>query len=496
MRYRSMSVVALLIVLTLSTASLASWGMYVGKNLTEDGSVILAGYGDEPSSHYVEIVPAQTHDPDATITVGVTEAARYPGERFEIPQVEETLGYISATYSAFAGFPAPLTNGGLNEKQVAGRDIWSPSRSELREMTPDPQYGLNYSDLARIAMERAATAQEAIEILGALIDEYGFATYGGNSHMFADPNEGWVMIQFAGGQGLWAAERLGPDDIRVFRPGYIGDFPVDFEDDPNFMASENFVSFAVEQGWYDPDSGEPFNVNAVYGTDRQSDQPGMQARAPAVVMMEDWLAERAPYVTVKDAIEANRHPEITRESAGYGQVAHLRSDIPAELTVLWTTVAPPIASPLIPLNHLTEDVPVEYKKHRYLTEGEAARFVSLDFQGRESTEYAFYIFNRMFHLISEHPYDFLDEVVDTYVAYEDNLMEEQQMVETIALQLLDQGEEQLARDIYTYFIMQTGENVLDLVKVLSASIEARTKIHYGIPEPADEPVTGRTDVLY
>ena len=31
-------------------------------------------------------------------------------------------------YSAFAGFPAPLTNGGLNEHHVAARDIWSPSR--------------------------------------------------------------------------------------------------------------------------------------------------------------------------------------------------------------------------------------------------------------------------------------------------------------------------------------------------------------------------------
>ena len=74
-------------------------------------------------------------------------------------------------YSAFAGFPAPLTNGGLNEHHVAGRDVWSPSRDELRKMTPKPQTGLNYSDLSRIAMERARTAREAVEIVGELIDE-------------------------------------------------------------------------------------------------------------------------------------------------------------------------------------------------------------------------------------------------------------------------------------------------------------------------------------
>lgn len=108
-----------------------------------------------------------------------------------------------------------MTNGGLNENNIAARDVWSPSRDELVAMTPDPQTGPQYSDLSRIAMERADSAREAVEILGALIDEHGYTTYGGNSHMFADENEGWIFVEFAGGQGLWAAERLGPDDVRV-----------------------------------------------------------------------------------------------------------------------------------------------------------------------------------------------------------------------------------------------------------------------------------------
>src|ERR1043166_8290516 len=87
-------------------------------------------------------------------------------------------------------------------------------------MTPKPQTGLNYSDLSRIAMERAKTAREAVEIIGSLIDKHGYATYGGNSHLFADVNEGWILINFAGGQKLWVAQRLSPDEIRVSRPGY------------------------------------------------------------------------------------------------------------------------------------------------------------------------------------------------------------------------------------------------------------------------------------
>ena len=34
-------------------------------------------------------------------------------------------------------------------------------------MTPNPQHGVNYSDLSRIVMERAHSAREAVELVGA-----------------------------------------------------------------------------------------------------------------------------------------------------------------------------------------------------------------------------------------------------------------------------------------------------------------------------------------
>jgi len=147
-----------------------SIAFYVGRNLTEDGSVLLGGFGHEPSSHWYEITPARTFPSGTTMEVGITEEARIPGRRFRIPQVTGTLRFITTNYSEFAGFPPPLTNGGLNERQVAARDVWSPSRQELVDATPTPQTGLNYSDLSRIAMERATTAREAAEIVGRLID--------------------------------------------------------------------------------------------------------------------------------------------------------------------------------------------------------------------------------------------------------------------------------------------------------------------------------------
>ncbi|MFM7275304.1 MAG: peptidase U34, partial [Gammaproteobacteria bacterium] len=57
----------------------ASYAIYVGKNLTTDGSVLIGGSGDEVSSHWLEIVPGAAHPEGATITVGATGEAEFPG---------------------------------------------------------------------------------------------------------------------------------------------------------------------------------------------------------------------------------------------------------------------------------------------------------------------------------------------------------------------------------------------------------------------------------
>jgi hypothetical protein len=453
----------------------ASYGIYVGKNLTSDGSVLLGGYGDEPSSHWLEIVPVRDWAPGTMIKVGATATSLYPGELIEIPQVKRTAKYITMNYSSFAGFPAPITNGGLNEYHVAARDIWSPSREELRKMTPKPQRGLNYSDLSRIVMERAKTAREAVEIVGSLVDRYGYATYGGNSHLFADRDEGWVLIEFAGGKGLWVAQRLGPDDIRVSRPGYIGEVPANYRDHPDFSGAANLISFAVEQGWYDSKSGKPFNANLAYGDGKM--------RHEAVSMMEDRFRKLAGKITLEDIIAAVRTPELTRDSAGYGQVAHLRKTSHPELGVLWVAATTSVTAPFIPYHLGVMDVPAEFQRHRYLSEGEASRYMDRQWQGIESTRYAFSVFKRLFYLTNEHPEEFLPEVTAALTAFESKLAAGLPVVERTALKLFEAGEPELARAHLTYHSSTEAMNALQLGEALSASVEARTKLKFGIRKP-------------
>ena len=471
--------VLLFVLLTwMSLPAHASYAYYVGKNLTEDGSVLLGGTGEEPSSHWLQIVPRRSHASDAIITVGATPEARLPARLLKIPQVRETHRYITMNYSSYAGFPAPITNGGLNEHQVAVRDVWSPSRDELVDMTSPEQTGPNYSDLARIMLERAESAREAVEIMGELIDTYGYTTYGGNSHLIADPDEGWVVIEMAGSQGLWVAERLGPDDVRVNYPGYIGDVPLDFMSNPDFMGSANLISFAVEQGWYDPDGGKAFNVDEVYGLGGIMREPGTKYVSPG--KLEDELRAMAP-VSVEEMMALVRDARIADDHAGYGQVAHLRAELPiSDLALLWVAPTGSVTAPFLPWWIGVQSVPPEYGQHRYLTEGSAATFINADSQLREATEFAGRLFKRLMYYSCAYPEEYLDRVQATLAAFESGMLEQQERIERIAA-LAYAEDPALGREALTLYTTARAAEALELGRGLLGGLETEIRVRKGIP---------------
>lgn len=459
-----------------------SIAFYVGRDLTRDGGVLLGGFGHEPSSHWLEITPGRDFPEGTTVEVGVTASARYPGERMRIPQVSRTARFITSNYSEFAGFPPPLTNGGLNEHGVAARTVWSPSRTELREMTPDPQRGLSYSDLARAVMERATSAREAARIVGELVEAHGYATYGGNSFLFADAREGWVVLTFAGGQGLWAAERLGPDQVRVLYPGYIRDFPVSFQDDPGFMGSAHIIRFAREQGWFEPEDGGAMDLQRVYG----QPFPSLPGDDDAVFRyppdLEDELRGMTP-VSLADMMALVRDPRWSGDRAGYGQVAQLIVEPPGGADVLWTAVAPSAATPMTPLFVEVDDVPPEYKQHRYMTKEADATFLDPAFAPLEATRSAYRVHRRLLYHTCSHPELFLRAVTAELEALEARRMVELPAVRAEAERRRESRGPLAARDYLTGLTDEWLQEALTLAESLVEAVEAEVKDRFGISMP-------------
>lgn len=477
-----------------------SIGIYIGKDLTEAGHTLLGGFGHEPSSHWVEIVPAQEHPEGSEVVVGASEDAYMPGVLTTIPQVEQTNRYITSNYSEFTGLPTPLTNGGLNDKNVAARDIWSNSREELVDMTPEDQSGPQYSDLSRFAMERADSARDAVEILGDLIDDHGFTTYGGNSHLFADEDEGWVFIEFAGGEGLWAAERLGADEIRVSYPGYIHDFPVDAVDgdNPDYLGSDNLVSFAEEQGWYDPETDDSFNLQDVYGEPFPTDEfdsgqdahPDDPAPYRNPVSLENEFAELDD-VTLEDMMRIVRDPRWSDDRAGYGHVAELRDDLTdPSLATLWVAPTAAATSPYIPIAIGTEDLPVEFTQHRYLTAAASEDYLEPEYAEQEATEYATQTFKRLMYATCYRPEDYLTEVTAALEGYDAQSIDKWNDTIEQAQSALESGDD--ATDMLTSATEERALNGLRLGIYLLDDVLSQTMSGDGINVPDVEIEDGVT----
>lgn len=463
-----------------------SYAVYVGASLTRDGCAYLAGYGDEPSSHWLELAPRQEHPVGAQIEVGVTPESAMPGIRSMIPQASTTARHLRVDYSHYLGVPAPLTNGGLNEYGVAVRAVWSSSSDRLRAMTPRDQRGLNYSDLARIVLERASSAREGVALIGRLIDEHGDATYGGNSHLIADADEAWVVIEFAGGQKLWVAERVGRDGIRVSRPGVIEQVPADYAENPNFAGAPHLITFAAHHGWYDPASG-PFNVNAVYG-----DGKGVWQGARWIAGELAARAARPERIGLADVMWAVRTERLTGDSAGYGQVVPLADRTHPDLRLIWHAPVGAIAAPFTPVFLGVDSILPEFGRHRYLTTGEEAAFLdasqddqaSTVLQRVEATRSAVVTFKRLLYLLAEHHELFLPEVTPVWEALERATATKLATVIEQAQLLIAARRPDLARDLLTRFSHVEALHALDLGEAMVDSMDRRSRVLFGI---RDEP---------
>jgi len=264
--------------------------LLVGKNATIDGSVICTQSADCGNCDVrMEYIPAATHEPgEKRIVRGwnvydllyIRESPPVrSGTTFEIPQVPRTKAYVAMTF--------PF----MNEHQVAvGEATLMGIRSELAP-SENSDAKIRVADLSRIALERATTAREAIEIMASLMEEHGFNAWTpswmsktpGDNDAFgeyfavADKDEVWCFEflpvgpdwkQSSGEPGVcWCAMRI-PDDMFAVNANesIIGE--IDLADKDNFMASSNVKSLAIEYGWWDPKSGEPFRWDLAYSGKR------------------------------------------------------------------------------------------------------------------------------------------------------------------------------------------------------------------------------------
>ncbi len=229
----------------------------VGRLATTDGSVITSHSCDGRYRTWLEMVPARIFDRDTTHNVywgsmHTEEAWDITNLKLKgvIPEVRSTYAYLNTAYPC------------MNEKQLAMGETTIYGKREL--INPDGLFVIE--ELERIALQRCTTARQAIALIGALAEEYGYGDMA-ECLTIADPKEVWQFEIAGSGPGkpsaLWVAQRI-PDD----HVGVAANIPrisdVNFKDPNNFMTSKDLREKARELGYWD--GREPFKFYKVIGT--------------------------------------------------------------------------------------------------------------------------------------------------------------------------------------------------------------------------------------
>ena len=247
-----------------------------GRLATIDGSVITS-HSDCCSECRIQVIPGRAFPKGAKAPVhwgmvyfgAEDDRHALPLGEFgkvigEVPQVERTYTYFHTGYSQ------------MNERQLAIGESTCSQRPELDVAWIEglTRQIMTIEQAQVFALERCTKASEAVKLIGALVEKYGFLPSCGGSEALcvADPRELWTMEICSVGPewtpesgkpgAIWAARRV-PDDHVVVIANYFRIREIDPKS-PDVLVSPNYMTEAVARGWHDPKSGRPFVWQEAY----------------------------------------------------------------------------------------------------------------------------------------------------------------------------------------------------------------------------------------
>lgn len=261
--------------------AIACTNLIAGKKATADGSVMVTYAADSHNLYgMLTHTPAATHPKGSMRKVVEWDTGKPLGE---IPQQEKTYNVV----------------GNINEHQLAiGESTWG-GHKELVDTTG--QSIIDYGSLMQIALERCKTAEEAVDLMGELVNKYGYAS-SGESFSIADKNSVWVMEMIGKGAekgAVWIAVRI-PDDAISGHANEPRIRKVNMKDKRNVKFSKDVISFARKRGYFNG-KDEDFSFADAYEVHDASTRRGCDARvwsyfrrfAPSTDKYYDWCAGKS-----------------------------------------------------------------------------------------------------------------------------------------------------------------------------------------------------------
>ena len=257
---RKLKVLAMALIFTLAMGTACSFAcsaVYVGKDVSTDGTTILARSEDQGDGGYntmFRVVPRETRAGGDMVDTGEDENG------FKVPLPKTTYKYTEVVDNSFEGdgpYPGICTNEyGMS---ISGTVSASPSEA-YEKVDPFVEYGLREAILPALIACQTKTAKEAVLKIAELVDKYGSEE--GNILYMADKKEAWLIEIYGGHQ--YAAMKMPTDKVAVFGNQYMIDV-VDQNDTENYIFSKDLFTTIDKVGNVVKEDGKYNLVKSISG---------------------------------------------------------------------------------------------------------------------------------------------------------------------------------------------------------------------------------------
>ena len=234
-------ILCVLLVCSMQTCA-ACTAVYVGPDVSADGSIILARSNDHQDvwGTHITVTPRVENSPGRLMPVSEDGTVKT-----EIPAT--TYQYTSTPYmnstTAYNGEKVHDAAACTNEYGVAMTFSVTAFPNEAA-LKADPliDKGLSEDATVDLVICQSKTASEGVEVLSKIIDKYGSS--GSGIAIIADQNEVWYVEVYTGHQ--YAAVKLPADQVSIFGNEYSLEYLSDYDD---CITSKDLMSLAEDKGF-------------------------------------------------------------------------------------------------------------------------------------------------------------------------------------------------------------------------------------------------------
>ena len=356
-------------------ASSACTAVYVGSDVSSDGSIIFArsnDYRDVYGSH-ITVTPRVENEPGRFMPIDEAETVKT-----EIPATTykyTATPYMNSTkeYGEVSSDAAACTN----EYGVAmTMSVTAFPNNESLEADPLIEDGICEDTAVDLVVCQSKTAREGVDVLLGLIDKYGSS--GSNIAIIADQNEVWYVEMYTGHQ--YAAVKLPKDKVSVFGNEYSLEYLSEYDEN---IISKDLISLAEQKNFAVHGKNGEINLFETYSGKQMTSEyahmrtwMGHQLLAPSKFGTDYNHNSMYPLcftpdkkVSVQDVCQVMRNrydgtkysPDDTgkidmrvigTETALSAHVIQVFPNLPAEMScVSWVSSGPPIYGMFVPVSN-------------------------------------------------------------------------------------------------------------------------------------------------